>query len=176
MGGVVPAIVRLTRYVVSGVRRPVNTPDNLLQSVSLSCASGRGLSRALNLSCLEARSRAGAMAKQITADDVKRLVAARAFIDREFRRAPMLDEIARAARLSRYHFHRLFRRHFGQTPKHYLAELRIKEAQRLLLGGMRSAEAARRLGFSQAAHLVGWFKRLVGKTPRKWLKGVRDKR
>ena len=104
-----------------------------------------------------------------------RLAEARAFIEREFRRSPSLDEIARAADVSVYHFHRLFRRAYGKTPKQLVEELRIAEVKRLAVQGMPFSEVWRPLGFATQSHMGNRFKRVVGKTPREWLREVRAK-
>src|SRR4051812_15723213 len=78
-----------------------------------------------------------------------RLLKAMEFMRREFRRAPKLPEIARAAHLSPFHFHRSFRRQFGKTPKQVLAELQIAEVQRLMLAGTPLGQAAKHVGFAQ---------------------------
>jgi len=103
-----------------------------------------------------------------------RLEASRAFIELEFRRNPTVKEIARAANLSTYHFHRVFRRYFGVTPKQVVLELQVDEVKRLVLAGLPFAEAARAAGFSHQAHMTGRFKRLVGTTPGRWLRALRD--
>jgi AraC family transcriptional regulator len=98
-----------------------------------------------------------------------------AFMAKEFRRNPRLSEIARVAHFSEYHFHRLFRKRFGKTPKHFLVALQIEEAKRLMLGGHRPSEAAREAGFSHQSHLTARFKSVTGVTPRQWLLAARKK-
>ena len=88
---------------------------------------------------------------------------------KEFRRNPRLSEIARIAHFSEYHFHRLFRKRFGKTPKQLLVELQIDEAKRLMLAGQRPADAAGRAGFSHQSHLTSRFKSVTGLTPKQWL-------
>ena len=104
------------------------------------------------------------------------LAAARAFIERAFRRNVSLSEVAAAARLSPFHFHRLFRRHYGKTPKQFVDELRIAEAKRLALGGMRLEDVARAVGFANQSHLSQRFKQLTGQRPGQWLRANRGKR
>ena len=104
------------------------------------------------------------------------LAAARELIERAFRRNVSLDEVAAAARLSPFHFHRLFRRHYGKTPKQYVDELRIAEAKRLALAGVRFAEVARAVGFANPSHLSQRFKQLTGQRPGQWLRAARRKR
>src|SRR5687767_6916988 len=107
-----------------------------------------------------------------------RLQSAMAYIQREFRRGPTLPEIARAAHLSPYHFHRMFRVAFGKTPKQVMVELQIAEAQKLMLAGVPLAKTAKRAGFAQQSHLSTRFKKVTGLTPGQWLllQNVRDGR
>lgn len=91
------------------------------------------------------------------------------FMSREFRRNPRLTEIARVAHFSEYHFHRLFRKRFGKTPKDVLVGLQIEEAKRLMLAGERPSDIARRAGFSHQSHLTSRFKSETGLTPRQWV-------
>ena len=88
---------------------------------------------------------------------------------REFRRNPRLAEIARVAHFSEYHFHRLFRKRFGKTPKQMLVALQIEEVKRLMLSGQRPSDAAKRAGFSHQSHLTSRFRQSMGITPRQWL-------
>ena len=97
------------------------------------------------------------------------------FMTREFRRNPRLSEIARVAHFSEYHFHRLFRKRFGKTPKRVLVELQIEEAQRLMLDGHRPAEAADTAGFSHQSHLSSRFRQVLGVTPGQWLASERTR-
>jgi AraC-like DNA-binding protein len=101
-----------------------------------------------------------------------RLQATVAFMAREFRRNPRLAEIARVAHFSEYHFHRLFRRRFGKTPKQQLVEYQIEEVKRLMLAGQRPSDAARRAGFSHQSHLTSRFRQMLGMTPRQWILGA----
>jgi AraC-like DNA-binding protein len=101
--------------------------------------------------------------------------AAMAFLQREFRHRPDLAEIAKAAHLSRYHFHRSFRKTFGKTPKQYMDELQIAEVQRLILNGSTLMQAAREVGFTQQSHLTARFKKATGLTPKAWLLLARAK-
>ena len=104
----------------------------------------------------------------------QRLASARAYIEQNFHRVPVLEEVAAVARLSRFHFQRQFRRAYGQTPKQVMTELQVAEAQRLLLGGAALAEAASAVGFAHPSHMAMRFKQVVGVPPRRWLKGARQ--
>ena len=52
--------------------------------------------------------------------DYARIEKAIRYLDRNFRRQPNLKDAAREAGLSEYHFHRLFSRWAGITPKRFL--------------------------------------------------------
>jgi len=110
----------------------------------------------------------GASEQQSSISD-GRLAAAMAYLEREFRRGPTLPEVARAAHLSPFHFHRLFRQHFHKTPKQVLVELQIAEAKKLMLSGVPLSKAAKRAGFAQQSHLSTRFKKVTGYTPGQWL-------
>ncbi|MBT2412344.1 helix-turn-helix transcriptional regulator [Streptomyces sp. ISL-12] len=75
-------------------------------------------------------------------------------------------DLAAEARLSTYHFIRVFREATGETPHRYLARLRIAEARRLLTGtGEPLDRIAARCGFSGAGSLSAAFLKHVGVRP-----------
>ena len=65
-------------------------------------------------------------------DTYQRLIRARAFIDDCYDLPLDLEQIASQASFSRYHFLRLFRGAFDQTPHQYLTQRRIAKAKELL--------------------------------------------
>ncbi|HEY6332118.1 MAG TPA: AraC family transcriptional regulator, partial [Blastocatellia bacterium] len=81
-------------------------------------------------------------------DIYRRLCRARAFIDAHYDEPLDLDLIAREACLSRFHFLRLFRTVFKQTPHQYLTERRIRRAKELLAASnMSVTEVCFEVGF-----------------------------
>lgn len=78
---------------------------------------------------------------------------------------PSLDDLAAQARLSRFHFLRVFRRTTGLPPHQYLLNLRIEQARVLLRRGIPPSQVAARVGFADQSHLNRHFKRYVGSTP-----------
>ena len=76
-----------------------------------------------------------------------------------------LDELAREAALSRYHFVRAFRARYGMTPHAWQIDQRIVRARSLLDDGMTLADAALQLGFADQAHFQRAFKERVAVTP-----------
>jgi AraC-like DNA-binding protein len=84
------------------------------------------------------------------------------------REATSLDDLAKEARLSKYHFVRCFRHSVGFAPYRYRKLLRVLEARRLLEAGFSVAEAAGQANFADASHLSRTFREWVGVTPGLW--------
>lgn len=80
-----------------------------------------------------------------------------------------LDDLARIAGMSRFHFLRVFRATTGLTPHAYLIQIRVERAKALLAAGEPIATAAQQCGFCDQAHLHRNFKRLFGYTPGQYL-------
>ena len=78
---------------------------------------------------------------------------AREFLERKVCEPITLDDVAEAARVSRSHVIRLFRRHFGMTPFEYRRRLRLQRAEELLRSGLRSVEVAYEVGFADQSHM-----------------------
>lgn len=80
-----------------------------------------------------------------------------------------LEELARVAHLSPYHFSRLFKQATGMTPHQYVLHWRVEEAKRLLLrGNLGLSEIAQRLGFRDQSHFTARFRQATGVTPKRW--------
>ncbi|PZR36256.1 MAG: AraC family transcriptional regulator, partial [Azospira oryzae] len=63
----------------------------------------------------------------------KRVVQAKLFIDQHYAEHIDLNNIADQASFSKFHFIRLFKTIYGKTPHHYLTQVRIDQAQLLLM-------------------------------------------
>lgn len=81
-----------------------------------------------------------------------------------------IERLAEAIGVSPFHFGRIFKATFGQTPHGYVLERRIDEAcVTLRREPNRSiAEIALAYGFSGQAHFTAAFRRRVGTTPTNW--------
>ena len=77
-----------------------------------------------------------------------------------------VDDMARAAGLSRAHFSREFRRAFGDSPHAYLLTRRLERAAALLRTTDRSvADICMSVGLVSVGSFTTSFKRMFGKTP-----------
>ncbi|MEO4049089.1 AraC family transcriptional regulator [Pseudomonas sp. CAU 1711] len=77
-----------------------------------------------------------------------------------------LDELARQAALSEYHFARMFRESFGLPPHRYVLQRRLLRARELLLRGrLALGEIALACGFSSASHFSNRFRATFGAAP-----------
>jgi len=92
------------------------------------------------------------------------------YIHRMFHRRPTVAEIARAGRLSTFHFHRLFKKRFGETAFEVVVRLQVERSKELMLRGVPLADVGRRVGFNSQSHFSTRFKQATGVTPARWLK------
>ncbi|MCH4811175.1 helix-turn-helix transcriptional regulator [Vreelandella neptunia] len=83
-----------------------------------------------------------------------------------------LDDISQTAHLSKYHFLRLFRQHYGITPHQYVINCRINAARSALDLGASLTEVALRYGFSDLSHFNRRFKRIYGMTPHQYQRDI----
>jgi AraC-like DNA-binding protein len=91
---------------------------------------------------------------------------ARDLVDRQYADPLDLDELARAAGVSKYHFLRAFAAVYGRTPAVYLAERRIERAQDLLRStNLTVTEVCMLVGYSSLGSFSAKFRQLVGVTP-----------
>jgi AraC-like DNA-binding protein len=91
---------------------------------------------------------------------------ARELIDKQYAQALDLDELARTANFSRYHFLRAFRRAFHATPHEYLTRKRVERAGELLAeSGLTVTEICYEVGFESLGSFSTLFHKMVGWSP-----------
>jgi AraC-like DNA-binding protein len=93
------------------------------------------------------------------------LLRARDFLFEQYAHAISLDEIAKIAGLSRFHFLKAFTAQFGLTPHAYQIHLRIERSLPKLRQGMSLTQVAETMGFNDQSHFIRHFKRIMGVTP-----------
>jgi AraC-like DNA-binding protein len=90
----------------------------------------------------------------------------REFIDRHYAKALTIDALASRANLSPYHFIRIFRAAFGQTPHQYLRAKRVERAKELLVTTpLPITEICDRVGFQSLGSFCTLIRKLTGETP-----------
>ncbi|HEY0767606.1 MAG TPA: bifunctional helix-turn-helix domain-containing protein/methylated-DNA--[protein]-cysteine S-methyltransferase [Steroidobacteraceae bacterium] len=97
--------------------------------------------------------------------DFARIARAIRFIDANFRAQPRLAAIAASARLSEFHFNRLFRRWAGVTPRQYLAFVTARAARGALISTPSVLDAAYSVGLSGPGRLHDLMVTLDAVTP-----------
>jgi AraC-like DNA-binding protein len=88
------------------------------------------------------------------------------YLDRHLGDAVSLQDMARVACLSRFHFARRFRARVGTSPMEYVLAKRIELAKERLASSESSiSTVAQDLGFFDQSHFYKTFSRRVGLTP-----------
>lgn len=77
-----------------------------------------------------------------------------------------LDDLAKVAGFSRWHFTRIFTRHTQMSPARYINQVRIENAQHLLATTtMTVADIATAVGRDSVGTFGTWFRQMVGCSP-----------
>jgi len=97
--------------------------------------------------------------------EYRRIEKAIHFLEENFRRQPGLKEVARQVGLSEYHFHRLFSRWAGVSPKRFLQFLTADYARRLLRESANVLDAAYETGLTGPGRLHDLIVNVYAMTP-----------
>jgi AraC family transcriptional regulator of adaptative response/methylated-DNA-[protein]-cysteine methyltransferase len=84
---------------------------------------------------------------------------------------PSLDELAQAAGLSRFHFHRVFKSITGLTPRSYIAARRAERVREELLTNETVTEAMYEAGFNSSGRFYAASTQMLGMTPQRYRSG-----
>jgi AraC-like DNA-binding protein len=99
----------------------------------------------------------------------RRLLRGKDYMDSFFGARAHLGEVAGKACLSPYHFHRLFREVFRETPNQYLQRKRLDYARRMLERGEQSVtDICLEVGFESITSFSALFRRNFGCSPREY--------
>ncbi len=89
-------------------------------------------------------------------------------------KAVRLEDLADIAKITQFHFHRLFKQTTGKTPKQYVLQLRIDRAKHLLRStNQRLPQVAQTCGFTRTSQLNKWFVQFVGVSPEQFRRSAR---
>ncbi|HDZ48345.1 hypothetical protein LCGC14_0034890 [marine sediment metagenome] len=149
------AILELARLVTSHVGSCIDQENALYQVVERTVQLG-GVSHS----------------RQVTTRPDALLGLAKEYIHAHLDSDISLDDISQAAHLSKYHFLRLFRHHYGITPHQYVINCRINAARSALDLGASLTEVALRYGFADLSHFNRRFKRIYGMTPHQYQRDI----
>ena len=98
--------------------------------------------------------------------DDERVALAMAYIHDRYDQGPSLAQIAQTVHVSPFHFHRLFTKHTGVSPKQYLQRKQLQVARRLLLYTRKPIQhVAKACGFSSHGHFTSTFHRMMDISP-----------
>src|SRR4051794_801763 len=80
-----------------------------------------------------------------------------------------VDDMARSAMFSKFHFSRIFRRVTGVSPGRFLSAIRLQEAKRLLVTtSLNVADISLRVGYTSVGTFSTRFTRSVGLSPTRY--------
>ena len=97
---------------------------------------------------------------------LRQLRLAKDVMDRDWAEPIDLDAVAAHAGYSRYHFVRLFRAAYGQTPGQYLSRRRVERAEELLrTADLSVTEICMLVGFTSLGSFSSSFKKQTGLSP-----------
>jgi len=107
----------------------------------------------------------------------RRIVQAKLFIDKHFREKINIDEIAGEASFSRFHFIRLFRQAYGNTPHQYMMSVRMREAEKLMTDpNVKIQDICFEIGFESVGTFTTQFTKFYGKAPKTHQKDILEKK
>jgi len=86
---------------------------------------------------------------------------------RESETMPTLEQLSRATKLSVFHFHRLFRRALGVTPRQFRAQIMVEKAKQSLRSGDSVTTAMYDAGFSSNGRFYETAAKRLGMKPSK---------
>jgi AraC family transcriptional regulator of adaptative response/methylated-DNA-[protein]-cysteine methyltransferase len=95
------------------------------------------------------------------------------YLTDHYQEQPRLEEAARAAALSPFHFHRLFTRYVGVSPKAFVAHLTLAHAKADLAKGASVLDAALDSGLSGPSRLHDLCLKIEAMTPGEYGRGGR---
>jgi AraC-like DNA-binding protein len=96
----------------------------------------------------------------------ERLRLARAFLDGHYRMPLTIKRLSQEAALSPYHFIRLFRQAYQQTPHQYLIQRRLERAKELLQSSDLSiTDICAEVGFESLGSFSALFRKATGLPP-----------
>lgn len=96
----------------------------------------------------------------------ERVAEALGYLHDHYNEGPTLSDLAAVVDVSPFHFHRVFTKHVGVSPKQYQLLKQLQVARwRLRRGREPIGEIADEVGFANHAHFTSTFRRMLGLSP-----------
>ncbi len=92
------------------------------------------------------------------------------YLEENYTKTITLNDLSVLTGWSKYHLLRSFTKQKGISPYSYLETIRVNHAKKLLEKGIKPIEVTFLTGFSDQSHLTKFFKRLVGLTPKQYMR------
>ena len=103
-------------------------------------------------------------------EQIKTVIGVKNYIDNNYDKDVNLDLLSRLRFVSKFHLLRLFKKHYGLTPRQYLIDKRIEKSKEQLIKGMSVAETCLVVGFESLGSFSTLFKTKTGKSPTEFKK------
>ena len=99
-------------------------------------------------------------------DRFRRLLRARDYLAQSAGQSMTVEDAARVAHLSKFHFLRLYEQAFGESPVDFLTRQRMDRARQILRGGsLTVTETCLEVGYQSLGTFSSRFKRFAGVAP-----------
>ncbi|NOH60371.1 helix-turn-helix transcriptional regulator [Vibrio sp. RE88] len=92
------------------------------------------------------------------------------FMEQHYFKKIDLNDLAKAALMSRFHYVRIFKQIYGVTPRSYLRDMRISRAKTLLREGHSMTDTCFSVGYESLTTFSSVFKKCTGYSPRDFQK------
>ena len=101
---------------------------------------------------------------------IETVIGVKSYIDNNYENDLNLDLLSHFRFVSKYHMLRLFKKHYGLTPRQYLIDKRIEKSKEQLINGMSVTETCFAVGFESVGSFSTLFKTRTGKSPTQYQK------
>lgn len=98
-------------------------------------------------------------------EQIETVIGVRNYIDNNYDTDLNLDLLSHLRFISKFHLLRLFKKHYGLTPRQYLIDKRIEKSKEHLKNGMSVTESCFAVGFESLGSFSTLFKAKTGKSP-----------
>ncbi|WP_234497739.1 helix-turn-helix domain-containing protein [Vibrio maritimus] len=98
----------------------------------------------------------------------------KAFMEAHHAESIDLDDLAKAAFMSRFHYIRVFKQLYGVTPRNYLRDMRISKAKLYLKQGRTITDVCLAVGYESVATFSNTFKKCTSMSPREYQERNRE--